>query len=1010
MSSAFRIKGGSGGTTVKLKSGGGLALDANSEMYVAGNGTSFALDSQVFTFTGTVAPVVGAARWYPYVDSIATEFYASIEQAPTSKVTLQLKKNGFPIGSPIDITAGNFKSNVITLSEGLLITDYLTVDVTHGNSGFNIFATVVTQSDNSAFISIPPATANSLGLVQIGSGVHVDANGVISTTGVTSVNGQTGHVTIATGSSGYLGEGTILPVSAVAGNTFYKTGTSTQLPGLQVSTNSGMYPVSEFGLDPLSINIKFFFATTTDGLNFDPTLVNIAFIGDGSTESADVYLLNAANAWINLGTTTANTDPLVDHQFGTFVHDLAGFITQGAYFVTGANWGLSTLTHNYMNGVIIGFDPSYSGTNISYWNGLAASSLGSFTNPQTLDYNRTAPQGYYVYTFTGAWEVAGSASSGGGGTSVPDVDSINYAGSVEVFPWYPVAVPTLNHTVIATTGDDESFQINLPFHFIFNGIDYGYALNGGVWAGTNSYVSFGGSCTEYQVDYADPTVLPQVLGNGICFDSGDSGTQGISTTTSYDGAGNAYEVAVKFLLSSQIDPPTDRIITVIFRSDNTVSFVTEGFVSMGNNPECSGFVANSVFIPFFNIYENDSFTVSIPKWSSLDTVQGFKWVDYAPIGTLIYINANFHKYAKGYYMGSPSGWNMVNRDAVISDADFSVFNGGSDILYYIGNGLDFETIQDFLEYVKTVSVNSVDYSLIGQVETVGIVDISAQPDMFFSTPAGMGSVSLRGAGNAWEVLTDIVSYDQNTQILSVIISGVDSLFVGGALSILYPYMGQDIVALGDMAGSYVGAYEVMSIDTATRTVGIKFNVLYGSTPVPVSGLQLDVTYNYTTIKGQGNTMYITSPFGTGYSGGIKDITFNQVNLTVPVASGQLFLSGGVHLINGSTVEIDSGKFQSWSNLFMGDNTYLNFTNGGLGYINELVIAFSDFPITVKYNSNLTVGFLSQSKSSQLFNDISRNSTVVIEYTPNVGNYAGVAGTYTYDTSAFLWDVSKFYKF
>lgn len=142
------------------------------------------VDTQVFGFEGLVKTVIGAARWYPPQLSNLTSFYASIEEAPTSPVMLQVLRNGLVVGTSVSISAGKFKSDVASPNVEVLPTDYITVNVT-GTSGTNVYATVVLQSSTMANVSViqtPKASASDFGLIKLGTGLSLDAVGKLNVT------------------------------------------------------------------------------------------------------------------------------------------------------------------------------------------------------------------------------------------------------------------------------------------------------------------------------------------------------------------------------------------------------------------------------------------------------------------------------------------------------------------------------------------------------------------------------------------------------------------------------------------------------------------------------------------------------------------------------------------------------------------------------------------------------------------------------------------------------------
>lgn len=57
--------------------------------------------------------------------------------------------------------------------------------------------------------------------------------------------------------------------------------------------------------------------------------------------------------------------------------------------------------------------------------------------------------------------------------------------------------------------DEDSIQISIPFGFNFYGVDYGLNQNGGVYLGTNGYLSFSMDYINYNIFY--PLEVPLIL-------------------------------------------------------------------------------------------------------------------------------------------------------------------------------------------------------------------------------------------------------------------------------------------------------------------------------------------------------------------------------------------------------------------------------------------------------------------------------------------------------------------
>jgi hypothetical protein len=89
-------------------------------------------------FVGEVAAVTGTSRLYFPQPTVVRGVYASIGTAAGSGgVVYDVRKNGLSImtNPKPAIAAGEYKSTVRSLSVGMTVTDYLTVDVIQAGSG-----------------------------------------------------------------------------------------------------------------------------------------------------------------------------------------------------------------------------------------------------------------------------------------------------------------------------------------------------------------------------------------------------------------------------------------------------------------------------------------------------------------------------------------------------------------------------------------------------------------------------------------------------------------------------------------------------------------------------------------------------------------------------------------------------------------------------------------------------------------------------------------------------------
>ena len=63
---------------------------------------------------------------------------------------------------------------------------------------------------------------------------------------------------------------------------------------------------------------------------------------------------------------------------------------------------------------------------------------------------------------------------------------------------YGQAPPTPSNLIISGSADDTSISLPATSHdFYFNGVNYGKGLNGGIYVGSNSYITFGGGSSVY---------------------------------------------------------------------------------------------------------------------------------------------------------------------------------------------------------------------------------------------------------------------------------------------------------------------------------------------------------------------------------------------------------------------------------------------------------------------------------------------------------------------------------
>lgn len=188
-SGAYSLPVASDTTLGGIKVGDGLTIDGYGKLNTTGGGASggtvgYSTDTQVFNFEGIVAPTIGEARWYPYAPCNIISFYASIEVFPDVPVVLKLRKNGILLdGTDITIGAGQYKSTTATLNVSSTQDDYITVDIISGDSGVNIFATLVCNYTLINISNVPIATQTTVGVVKPGAGLVLDAEGTLSAPG-----------------------------------------------------------------------------------------------------------------------------------------------------------------------------------------------------------------------------------------------------------------------------------------------------------------------------------------------------------------------------------------------------------------------------------------------------------------------------------------------------------------------------------------------------------------------------------------------------------------------------------------------------------------------------------------------------------------------------------------------------------------------------------------------------------------------------------------------------------
>lgn len=122
-----------------------LALVARTGSYADLIGTpGVVIQTSKLTLAGPVSTQNLVARWYPETNITLAEVYFSLGTAPTTSVSIDLRKNGVSVfsGAVPTASAGQYLSTAINLTSSATSADYFTVSVA-GTSGSYLVASIV---------------------------------------------------------------------------------------------------------------------------------------------------------------------------------------------------------------------------------------------------------------------------------------------------------------------------------------------------------------------------------------------------------------------------------------------------------------------------------------------------------------------------------------------------------------------------------------------------------------------------------------------------------------------------------------------------------------------------------------------------------------------------------------------------------------------------------------------------------------------------------------------------
>jgi len=225
-------------------------------------------------------------------------------------------------------------------------------------------------------------------------------------------------------------------------------------------------------------------------------------------------------------------------------------------------------------------------------------------NPVTFTINTTniLDNTELSYMISGAPSTAIDVPLEGSVTVLNDTASIviNTAESLQGVPEVILDFPDINFdTNIMTDEDDTAVELILPFPFIFNGIDYGNGLNGGVWLCSNNYITFG----ESRTNTISSIENMETLNNAVCLDPSDA--RAIEAYSGGDANGYGFSLFSNPDYNLRV---STRAIEVVFMPNNTLLLKTGIFeLSTVNSP---GTVMSNVFSTTFTLAPNKIYKIS----------------------------------------------------------------------------------------------------------------------------------------------------------------------------------------------------------------------------------------------------------------------------------------------------------------------------------------------------------------------------------------------------------------
>lgn len=166
--------------------------------------------------------------------------------------------------------------------------------------------------------------------------------------------------------------------------------------------------------------------------------------------------------------------------------------------------------------------------------------------------------------------------------------------------------------------DDSSYKLTLPFAFNFFGNDYGNDNNGGVYVGTNSYVTFGFGSNAYNV-------TPTTPGHGVMVRATDNRIEAL-----YAGSENGGESFRVRYEGNNFSGTTNIVWEMTFyASHNYIQLVTGALPVSGST--INGITDGTAMLPSYTFAANTSYVLaSAPDGTGWTISEGSVYVSATP--------------------------------------------------------------------------------------------------------------------------------------------------------------------------------------------------------------------------------------------------------------------------------------------------------------------------------------------------------------------------------------------